>query len=281
MKKITGNAISGAVCGLCVAANTRLRPDIKRALENAIKKEDNDRAKIILQQLLENARVAKADMVALCQDTGMPVVFVDIGRGIDISGLDIAAAVNKGIEKGYKKGYLRDSIVADPLLRQERTRSIPCIIHFDFGPQQGLKITVMPKGFGCENKTQLKMFSPTASIGEIKNFIISVVKDAGPDACPPYTLGIGIGGSADYASLLSKKALLRPVSRRNKLKHVAQLEEELYSAINKLNIGPMGLGGRTTVFGVNILTYPTHMAGLPVAVNISCHVLRSASVILK
>ncbi len=200
---------------------------------------------------------------------------------LDIRGLDMAAAVNKGIQAGYAKGYLRDSIVADPLLRHPGTRSTPCVIHFDFGSQQGLKITVLPKGFGCENKTQLKMFDPTVSIEEIKSFIISVVKDAGPDACPPYTLGIGMGGTADYASLLSKKALLRPAGQHNKLKHVARLEEELYNAINKLNIGPMGLGGRTTVFGVNILTYPTHMAGLPVAVNISCHVLRSASVILK
>jgi len=281
MKKITSQAITDAVSRLCVVANTHLRLDIKRALEDAIKKEDNDRAGSILKQLLENARIAKGDMVALCQDTGMPIVFVDIGRGIDVSGIDIAEAVNKGVEEGYRRGYLRDSIIDDPLVRQERTSSAPCVIHFDFGSHKGLKVTVLPKGFGCENKTQLKMFNPTVPIREIKDFIVSVVKNAGPDACPPYTLGIGIGGTADYASLLSKKALLRPVGRHNKLKHVAELEEELYRTLNKLNIGPMGLGGRTTVLGVNILTYPTHMAGLPVAVNISCHVLRSASVILK
>ena len=219
--------------------------------------------------------------MALCQDTGLPTVFVDIGREVDISGIDIPGAIQKGIARGYKRGYLRNSIVSDPLLRPQQTKYTPGILHFDFGFYRGIKITVLPKGFGCENKTQLRMFNPTVPLQEIEQFILSVVKAAGPDACPPYIVGVGIGGSADYAALLAKKALLRPVNKCSSLTHVAKLEKDLFKKINQLNIGPMGLGGKTTVLGVNILTYPTHIAGLPVVVNISCHVLRSASVVFK
>ncbi|HAJ57338.1 MAG TPA: fumarate hydratase [Candidatus Omnitrophica bacterium] len=280
MKKLTEKMISESVARLCIDANLHLRPDVDSALARALSKESGIQAKKILKQLVDNARIAKADRVALCQDTGMPVVFVDIGRGVDVSSLDMTRAVNKGVREGYKRGYLRNSIVLDPLAREGASKFSPCVIHFTFGRHKGMRITVLPKGFGCENKTQLKMFNPTATIGDIKDFIISAVQQAGPDACPPYILGIGIGGTADYACQLSKEALLRPIDKPNPLGAVAKLEKELYKKINQSGIGPMGLGGNTTVLGVNIKTFPTHIAGLPVCVNISCHVLRSASVIL-
>lgn len=280
MKRVAEKTIIDTVSRLCIEANVHLRKDVEDALKKAIRDEDDPRAKTLLRQLLENAKVARDEDVALCQDTGMPVVFVDIGGNIDVSRVDMVSAINRGVEKGYRRGYLRDSIVSDPLSRQGALRFSPCVIHFNFGRHKGLKLTVLPKGFGCENKTSLMMFNPTASKREIKDFIISVVKEAGPDACPPYILGIGIGGTADFACLLSKKALLRPINRRHPLDRVARLEKELLKEINQLNLGPMGLGGKTTVLGINILTYPTHIAGLPVCVNISCHVLRSASAIL-
>jgi fumarate hydratase subunit alpha len=204
----------------------------------------------------------------------MPVVFLEVGQEVKIVG-DLKAAVHKGVELGYKKGYLRNSIVSDPLLRGSSQYS-PVVIHTDIAKGNKLKITVLPKGFGCENKTQLKMFNPTAKISEIKKFIIEAVKNAGPDACPPYVVGVGIGGTADYAAFLAKKALLR---RLNAIRYTlyAKLESDLLKEINKLNTGPMGLGGKTTALAVNMETYPTHIAGLPVAVNISCHALRSAS----
>lgn len=280
MKKITEKEISGNVARLCIDANLHLRYDVESALARALRKERDPRAGKILKQLVDNARLAKADNVALCQDTGMPVVFVDIGTGVDISSLDMNRAVNRGVEEGYKSGYLRNSIVLDPLARSGASKFSPCVIHFNFGRHKGLRITVLPKGFGCENKTQLRMFDPTAPMSDIKDFIISAVKQAGPDACPPYILGVGIGGTSDYACQLSKEALLRPIDKPNAASLVAKLEKELYKKINQLGIGPMGLGGDTTALGVNIKMFPTHIAGLPVCVNISCHVLRSASAVL-
>ncbi|MFH0877066.1 MAG: fumarate hydratase [Candidatus Omnitrophota bacterium] len=277
MRKISEKQIITIVASLCVKANMHLRPDIVTAFKKARISESSDRAKKILSELLENARVARRENIALCQDTGLPVVFVDVGRDVDVSGVDLNRAIREGVKLGYARGYLRNSIVPDPLKRLNPTQSTPPVIHFDFGRHKGLKITVLPKGFGSENKTKLGMLSPTQSNAEIKDFIVNAVKEAGPDACPPYVLGIGIGGSADYAALLAKKALLRPVHRRNSKKYVAQMEKELFKEINDLSIGPMGLGGKSTVLGVNILTYPTHMAGLPVCVNVSCHALRSAS----
>lgn len=279
MKKISSRLITETVARLCIEANLSLRRDVASALNRALKIETNPRARSILKLLVENARCAKTDRVALCQDTGMPVVFVEIGKDADLSGLDLTSAINHGVEEGYRKGYLRNSIVHDPIERGVSKFS-PCVIHYDHVSRRGLRLTVLPKGFGCENKTQLKMFNPTASLQEIKDFIISSVEQAGPDACPPYILGIGIGGTSDYACLLSKKALLRTVDKRSADKKVAKLEMELLKEINRRDIGPMGLGGRATVLGINILTYATHIAGLPVCVNISCHVLRSASAVL-
>ncbi len=287
MKKISSRLITETVARLCIEANLSLRKDVSSALNRALKIETNPRAKSILKLLVENARCAKTDRVALCQDTGMPVVFVEIGKDVDLSGLDLTSAINHGVEEGYKKGYLRNSIVHDPIERGVSKFS-PCVIHYDHVRRRGLRLTVLPKGFGCENKTQLKMFNPTASLQEIKDFIISSVEQAGPDACPPYILGIGIGGTSDYACLLSKKALLKlvtshesyPDGHRQVTSKIKRLEQDLLKKINQLNIGPMGLGGKTTAFGVSVLTYPTHIAGLPVCVNISCHALRSASKVL-
>ena len=281
MKRITEKMITTCVSKLCIEANIRLRRDVETALKKSVKTEQSSRAKKILNQLLENAKIAREDKVALCQDTGLPIVFVDVGKNVDITGIDMTHAINRGVEEGYRKGSLRNSVVLDPLARSGSPRFSPSVIHVRFVRQVGLKITLLPKGFGCENKTRLRMFNPTTPLEEIKNFIVYTVKEAGPDACPPYVVGVGIGGSADYACQLAKEALLRPLGKKNHLKFVAGLETDLVKEMNKLDIGPMGLGGKTTVLGVHILTSPTHIAGLPVCVNISCHVLRSASVVLK
>jgi fumarate hydratase subunit alpha len=247
-------------------------------LRDAYLKETNKRARRILQAIIKNAQIARKERLAICQDTGMPVVFLEIGQDVKITG-DLKRAVNKGIESGYKNGYLRNSIILD-LLSRGAPKYSPAVIHTDIVPGSKLKITVLPKGFGCENKTQLKMFNPTVKLLEIKKFIIDAVRSAGPDACPPYVVGVGIGGTADYAVFLAKKALLKKVKSSSQNSKIHKLEEELLLEINKLNIGPMGLGGKNTCLGVNIETYPTHIAGFPVAVNISCHALRSASAIL-
>jgi len=279
MKKIKAVQITKAVMELVKRANFSLRKDVWTALRKAYVGEKNSRAKNILKAVLDNTAYAKKENLAICQDTGMPIVFVQLGQNLKIFG-NLKAAINKGIEAGYKKYCLRNSIVADPLLRGKSGFS-PGIVHLDVVLGDKMKITLLPKGFGCENKSQLKMFKPTCGIEEIKKFIIDTVKNAGADACPPYVIGVGIGGTADYASLLAKKALLKKLTTYSlQLTTIQQLEKDLLLAINRLNIGPMGLGGQTTALAVNVLTYPTHIAGLPVAVNISCHALRSASIIL-
>lgn len=273
MKIILAKKIEDVVAELAVAANLFLRKDVLAALKKAYLRERNLRAKKILKAVIDNAVYAKKEKLAICQDTGLPIVFLEIGQDVHIQGA-LNAAVNRGIESGYKKAFLRKSIVKDPLLRGA-SGFYPCLIHTDIVAGNKLKITVLPKGFGCENKSQLKMLKPTADIREIKDFIIRSVKDAGPDACPPYIIGVGIGGTADYAGVLAKKALLRKISSRN-----SKLEKELLRQINKTGIGPMGLGGINTALAVHLKTFPTHIAGLPVSVNISCHALRSATKVL-
>ncbi|MDD5005351.1 MAG: fumarate hydratase [Candidatus Omnitrophica bacterium] len=273
MKRINSNIITKTIINLCVEANLNLRRDVLSALKSACRKENNSRAKNILGDIIQNAAIARKERLAICQDTGMPLVFAEIGQDVKIIG-DLKKAINKGIDKGYKKASLRNSIVGDPLLRGNSKYS-PAVIHIDLVKGNKLKLTVLPKGFGCENKSALKMFNPTVSIDEVGKFIINTVKAAGPNACPPYVVGVGIGGTADYACLLAKKALLRKIRNPK-----SKLEKDLLASINKLNIGPMGLGGDTTALAVNIETYPTHIAGLPVAVNISCHALRSATEVL-
>jgi len=273
MRTITAAKIRDTVARLCVEANLVLRKDVLVALKAAYRAEKNKKARAILAAIVKNARVAKQERLAICQDTGLPCVFMELGQGVRISG-DLKSAIQKGIEAGYRKASLRNSIVRDPLKRGSSYYT-PGLIHLDIIRGNRLKITVLPKGFGCENKTQLKMFKPTAGQEEIKKFIVDAVKAAGPDACPPYVVGIGIGGTADYAALLAKKALLKPLGTDR-----GALSRDLVKRINRLNIGPMGLGGRATVLAINILTHPTHIAGFPVAVSISCHATRSAQAVL-
>ncbi|MFA6358721.1 MAG: fumarate hydratase [Candidatus Omnitrophota bacterium] len=272
MKEIKTAVISRAVTELVRQANFSLRPDVLSLLLKAYSRENNRRAKKIIKAIIDNAAFALKNNLAICQDTGLPIVFVEIGQDVKIIG-DLKAAINQGVVQGYKKYSLRNSIVGDPLLRGTPKFS-PCIIHFDIVKGAKLKIILLPKGFGCENKSQLKMFKPTATIEEIKEFIVDAVKSAGCDACPPYLIGVGIGGTADYASLMAKQALLIKMQKNSKL------EEGLLKQINKLKLGPMGLGGKTTALAVKVKKYPTHIAGLPVSVNINCHALRSAEVVL-
>lgn len=276
MRRISTGQITNTVSELCIEANTDLRPDVYRALAASLTQEKNSRARRILKVLLENADCAKELKLAICQDTGLAYVFVELGQQVLISGGDFLKAVNKGIELGYKKGCLRNSVVTHPL-RRTKPRSAPGVVHIDMVKGRQLKLTVLPKGFGSENKSAVKMLNPTAGLDAVGRFILQQVKDAGPDACPPFIVGVGIGGGLDRAALLAKKALLRRIDRRNPDRFLSGLEKELLAQINLLGIGPLGLGGETTCLGVNILTSPTHLAGLPVAVNISCHALRSAS----
>ncbi|MBI4706368.1 MAG: fumarate hydratase [Candidatus Omnitrophica bacterium] len=272
MREIPADKIRVAVSNLCAKANFSLRKDVLQQLRLAYKKETNKKAKKFLAAVIANAFVAEKEKIAICQDTGLPIVFLEIGQDVRIVRGDLKQAINKGIEDGYRKAYLRNSIVLDPLARGV-SKFGPAIIHLDLVKGKKIKITIFPKGFGCENKSQLKMFKPTVSIEEIKKFIVEAVRSAGADACPPYIVGVGIGGTADYSGLLAKKALLKPVAGIK----IRKLESELLKMINRLNIGPMGLGGKVTCLGVNIETAPTHIAGLPVSVNISCHALRSAT----
>jgi len=283
--------ISKTIAELCIEANLKLRKDVLTALKRSLKQETSPRAKNILKALIKNASLASREKIPLCQDTGLAVVFVDLGQDVHIIGGNLTKAINQAVALGYKKGYLRSSVIEDPLMRKNSKNS-PAVIHFNLVKGNKIRITVLPKGFGCENVGQVKMFHPTENIEKVKEFVINTVKMAGPNACPPFIVGVGIGGTQDYACLLAKKALLRkiitPHFRVGNLyytrlpagkagKSVVKLEKELLGDINRLGIGPMGLGGKTTALGVNILTYPTHIAGLPVAVNISCHSLRSAT----
>ena len=280
MKKIDVNVVTGKIKQLCAEANIVLRKDVLSALKTAYRKETNSKAKKILNVIIQNAAIAKKEKLAICQDTGLPVIFLEVGQDIRFVGGDLNKAIQRGIDSGYKNAGLRKSIIQDPVDRKSASMFSPGIIHIDFVKGDRLKIIVLPKGFGSENKTKMCMFNPTTNLEEIKRFIIDVVKDAGPEACPPFVVGIGVGGTADTANLLAKKALLRLVNKKNAQKRISLLEKDLLGRINKLRIGPMGLGGKTTALAVNVETYPTHIAGLPVAANISCHALRSATGIL-
>lgn len=280
MREINVSKIKEAVTELCLNANFELRKDVLKALKAAFKKETNSRAKHILKDIIENARIARKKRIAVCQDTALVSVYVELGSSVVLTGQDPVEAINKGVEDAYKKGYLRKSVVDDPLLRKNTNTNTPCIVHIDLTKGDRVKIIVSVKGFGSENKGAVKMLRPTDSAKEIADFVLDVVKNAGPDACPPYILGIGIGGTLDHAAHLSKKALLRSIESSNAKKHFRMLEKDLLKAINALGIGPMGLGGKVTALGVNIEEFPTHIAGLPVAVSVSCHATRSAEKVL-
>lgn len=276
MRNVSAGTITELVSKLCIEANTRLRSDIRRAISAALRKETNVRAKKLLQMLLDNADSALKERIAICQDTGMASVFTEIGQDVHVTGGSLEAAVSEGVRRGYKKGYFRKSVVASPLSRKNTGTNTPVMLYTDIIPGNSFKIWVMAKGFGSENKSAIKMFNPTASEKEILDFISTVTKEAGPDACPPFVVGIGIGGTFDYAAHLAKKSLLREIDKKNRDPKLAALEKKLLEKLNKLGMGPMGLGGKTTALGVSILSAATHIAGLPVAVNISCHATRSA-----
>lgn len=280
MRTIDKDLVIEAVERLCIEANCSLNNDILNALKNGCEKEESEVGKEILSRIIENAEIAKVDKMPICQDTGMAVVFVDIGQDVHISGGSLTDAINEGVRRGYKNGYLRKSVVEDPVYRANTGDNTPAVIHYNIVEGDTLKITVAPKGFGSENMSALKMLKPSDGIEGIKKFIIDTVDKAGPNPCPPIVVGVGIGGTMEKATLMAKKALLRSIDTRSNIDYVKKLENEFLEDINSLGIGPSGLGGRVTALAVNIEVYPTHIAGLPVAVNINCHATRHAEVIL-
>ncbi len=274
MREIDVSLITKTIEKLCIEANLYLPQDIKCAICEKAKEEDGEIAKGILQNIIENYKIAENDKIPICQDTGMACVFLEIGQDVHITGGGLADAVNQGVKLGYENGFLRKSVVADPVLRGNTGDNTPAMIYTEIVSGENIKITVAPKGFGSENMSAIKMLKPSDSIDGIKDFILSVVKNAGPNPCPPMVIGVGIGGTFDKCALLAKKALLRPIDSSNPQKFYADLEEELLEKINKTGIGPQGFGGKTTALGINIETMPTHIAGMPCAVNINCHVTR-------
>ncbi len=276
MKQIHVNQITDTIERLCIEANYVLADDIEQGFRKNLQLERSQLGKQIIGTLIENAQIAKNERCPICQDTGMAVVFLEIGQDVQIVGGSIEEAVNEGVRRGYDKGYLRKSVVNCPLERINSEDNTPAIIHYDIKPGDALHITVSPKGFGSENMSQLRMLKPSAGIEGIKDFVVNTVSEAGANPCPPIIVGVGIGGTMERAAYLSKKALLRPVGSQSENPRVADLESELLSRINKLGIGPAGFGGDTTALAVNVLTNATHIAGLPVAVNIGCHVTRHA-----
>lgn len=259
---------------MCIQANHYLAPDMDKAMKNAHEKETKPLAKQILAQLLENLEIAGEDMIPICQDTGMAVVFLKVGQDVHFEGGSVEDAVNEGVRQGYAEGYLRKSVVGDPLLRVNTKDNTPAILHYEIVPGDKVEIMVAPKGFGSENMSKIYMLKPADGIEGVKEAIINTVREAGPNACPPVVVGVGIGGTFEKAAILAKKALTREIGTHSELSHVKELEEELLEKINQIGLGPAGLGGDTTALAVNINTYATHIAGLPVAVNICCHVNR-------
>lgn len=259
---------------MCIEANHYLSPDMDEAMKNAVNTEKSELGKKILNQLQENLKIADQEMIPICQDTGMAVIFLEVGQDVHFEGMAIEDAVNKGVRQGYTEGFLRKSVVGDPLIRENTKDNTPAVIHYTIVPGDKVKITMAPKGFGSENMSRVFMLKPADGIEGVKNAILTAVKDAGPNACPPMVVGVGIGGTFEKCALLAKKALTRPVNEHSDIPYIKEMEIELLEHINKLGIGPGGLGGTTTALAVNINTYPTHIAGLPVAVNMCCHVNR-------
>lgn len=274
MREISINDIIKNISEMCIEVNHDLSEDMKDAYKKAYDKENSEIGKKILSQLQENMKIAKEDMIPICQDTGMAVIFADIGQDVHISDGNLTDAINEGVRKGYVEGYLRKSVVNDPILRENTKDNTPAVIHYNIVDGDKITITLAPKGFGSENMSKVYMLKPADGIEGVKNAILSAVKDAGPNACPPMVIGVGIGGTFEKCAILAKKALTRKIGTCSNIKYVKELEEEMLNKINQLNIGPAGLGGINTAFAVNIETYPTHIAGLPVAVNICCHVNR-------
>ena len=274
MRTLNVEEISKNIKEMCIEANHFLSKDMDIAMKNAVSTEKSPLGKKILSQLQDNLKIAGKDMIPICQDTGMAVVFLEIGQDVHFEGGNLEDAVNEGIRRGYVDGYLRKSVVKDPILRENTKDNTPGIIHYKIVPGDQVKIKVAPKGFGSENMSRVFMLKPADGIEGVKEAVLTAVKDAGPNACPPMVGGVGIGGTFEKCALMAKEALTREVGSHSDIPYVKELEEELLERINKIGIGPGGLGGSTTALAVNVNTYPTHIAGLPVAVNICCHVNR-------
>lgn len=274
MRDISVNEITEVIKDMCIEINHFISPDMKKALYDSEEKEKSKLGKLILNQLKENLNIAENEMIPICQDTGMAVIFMKIGQEVHFTGGSIEDAINEGVRKGYVEGYLRKSVVKDPIIRENTNDNTPAVIYYEIVPGDKVNITFAPKGFGSENMSKVYMLKPADGIEGVKEAVINAVKEAGPNACPPIVVGVGIGGTFEKCAILSKKALTREVGKHSDIEYVRELEVELLKKINKLGIGPGGLGGTQTAFAVNVETYPTHIAGLPVAVNICCHVNR-------
>jgi len=279
VREIPTEEITKTVRKLCIKANTILGDDVLEALKIGLEKEESPVGKEVFSQLLENARIAREDGIALCQDTGLVVVFVEMGQDVHIVGGDLNESIHEGVRQGYKDGYLRASSL-DPLIRENFGDNTPAIIHIEIVPGERLKLMMAPKGFGSENMSRVILFPPAVGIDGIKKYVIQRVEEAGPNPCPPGIVGVGIGGTLEKAAIIAKKSLLRPVGERHPAPRIAKLEEELLEEINKLGIGPQGLGGTVTALDVHIETYPTHIGSLPVAVNLQCHCARHKEAII-
>lgn len=274
IREIDTTIITENIKEMCIEANHVLSKDMDEVLKNATEKETSELGKRILDQLQENLKIAKEDMIPICQDTGMAVFFIEVGQDVHFYGDAIEDAINEGVRRGYNEGYLRKSVVGDPILRENTKDNTPAVIHYSIVPGDKVKITFAPKGFGSENMSRIFMLKPADGMEGVKKAILTAVEDAGPNACPPMVVGVGVGGTFEKCAILAKKALTRPSGTHSDIPYVAELEEEMLTKINQLGIGPGGLGGSTTALAVNINTYPTHIAGLPVAINICCHVNR-------
>lgn len=276
MRTIQVSEITENIRQMCIEANHFLSRDMEAALGQAVKCEEAPLGRQILEQLRENMQIAGEDMIPICQDTGMAVIFLQVGQEVHFEGGSLEEAIHDGVRRGYVEGFLRKSVVKDPIYRENTKDNTPAVIHYQIVPGDKVKITVAPKGFGSENMSRVFMLKPADGIEGVKNAILTAVKDAGPNACPPMVVGVGVGGTFEKCALMAKQALTRPVDERSQIPYVREMEEELLAKINATGIGPGGLGGSTTALAVNINTYPTHIAGLPVAVNICCHVNRHA-----
>ena len=276
MRNISVKGITQNIKEMCIEANHFLSPDMKEAMCEAVCQEKSSLGQTVLGQLMENLEIAGSDMIPICQDTGMAVVFMEVGQEVHFEDGSLEEAIHEGVRRGYVEGYLRKSVVKDPIIRENTKDNTPAVIHYNIVPGDKVKITVAPKGFGSENMSRIFMLKPADGIEGVKEAIFSAVKEAGPNACPPMVVGVGIGGTFEKCALMAKQALTRNVKERSTIPYIKELEEELLQKINCSGIGPGGLGGTTTALAVNINTYPTHIAGLPVAVNICCHVNRHA-----
>ncbi|POP30986.1 fumarate hydratase [Lactonifactor longoviformis] len=276
MRELSVGQLTANIKEMCIEANYNLSPDMVRRMDEAVSKEESALGRQILEQLQENLEIADKDRIPICQDTGMAVIFLEVGQEVHFTGGSVEDAVHEGVRQGYREGYLRKSVVKDPIYRENTKDNTPAVIHYSIVTGDQVKITVAPKGFGSENMSRTFMLKPADGIEGVKSAILTAVRDAGPNACPPMVVGVGIGGTFEKCALMAKEALTRDSDSRSPIPYVRELEEEMLEKINRSGIGPGGLGGRITALAVNINTYPTHIAGLPVAVNICCHVNRHA-----